>query len=63
MEKNGKRYCIIKLMEYNGKELPVIVLDTMAEVLEFTDKEEAHNMADIMETNSDSGWKYVVKEI
>ena len=63
MEERETHYCIIKLMGLNGHTLPVIVLDAMAEVLEFTDKDEAKIMANIMETNSDSGWKYVVKEI
>ena len=60
MEKeNKKSYSIIKKM--GDKEVKMI--DTLSEVLEFDTREEAQAMADIMITNSDSGWEYVVNEI
>jgi hypothetical protein len=43
--------------------LNVIVLDHHEEVLEFDSLEEAEKMALIFETNSDSGYEYVVKKI
>ena len=59
-----KLYCIIKVITLiNGRNANVIILDGSAEVLEFTDKDKAQEMADIMERNSDSGWEYIVKEI
>ena len=59
-----KLYCIIKVITLiNGQKANVIILDSSAEVLEFTDKDKAQEMAEIMERNSDSGWEYIVKEI
>jgi len=43
--------------------MPVIIIDTHNEVLEFDSFEEAEKMRDIMEKNSDSGYKYEVKKI
>jgi hypothetical protein len=43
--------------------MPVIIIDTHNEVLEFESFEEAEKMRDIMEKNSDSGHRYVVKKI
>ena len=57
-------YCIIKKMKHNDEiTLNVIVLDHHEEVLEFDSFEEAEKMAKIFETNSDSGYEYVVKKI
>jgi len=57
-------YCIIKKMKHNDEiTLNVIVLDHHEEVLEFDFFEEAEKMAKIFETNSDSGYEYVVKKI
>jgi hypothetical protein len=58
MEKK-EHYSIIKVMG----EKEVKVIDTLSEVLEFDNYEDAKRMADIMETNSDSGYKYVVNKI
>ena len=57
-------YCIIKKMKHKDEiTLNVIVLDHHEEVLEFDSLEEAEKMALIFETNSDSGYEYVVKKI
>jgi hypothetical protein len=57
-------YVIIKHVKTNkGKTLPVIMIDSSSEVLEFDVKEEADNFADIMNTNTDSGHLYEVKKI
>ena len=62
--KNVKSFCIIKkIVQLNGKTLNVVLLDSNHEVLEFNDKQEAQNWADILTGNSDSGWEYIVKEI
>ena len=57
-------FVIIKYMESkDGVVVPVILLDTMGEVWEFDSKERAQEMANIFNTNSDSGHKYEVKKI
>jgi hypothetical protein len=65
MSKESKGvYCIIKeLVLKNGKTQSVILLDGGSEILEYTDKSEAENIANIFETNSDSGYKYYVRKI
>ena len=57
------RYCIIKKMTIAGKELNIIMLDGGSQVLEFDDKTEALELAELLEINSDSGWQYTVKDI
>ena len=58
-------YIIIKLVKDSNreKELPVIILDSEDDVLEFETKEEAEEMRLRFEVNSDSGHKYKVKKI
>jgi archaellum biogenesis ATPase FlaH len=57
-------YVILKFIKNNkGVEMPVIIIDTHNEVLEFDTFDEADKMRDIMEKNSDSGYKYEVKKI
>ncbi len=57
-------YVILKFIKNNkGVEMPVIIIDTHNEVLEFDTYEEAEKIRDIMEKNSDSGYKYEVKKI
>jgi hypothetical protein len=57
-------FVIVKFIKNNkGVEMPVIIIDTHNEVLEFESFEEAEKMRDIMEKNSDSGYKYEVKKI
>ena len=59
-----KRYCIIKeLILSNGKTQNVIILDGGSEVLEFSKRSEAEYFAQVFESNSDSGYKYRVREI
>jgi hypothetical protein len=43
--------------------LPVIILDSEGEVLEFDTMEEAEDMRGRFEINSDSGYKYRIKKI
>jgi len=57
-------FVIVKFIKNNrGVEMPVIIIDSHNEVLEFDSFEEAEKMRDIMEKNSDSGYKYEVKKI
>ena len=57
-------YIIIKEIEsMRGTKLPVIMLNGQAEVLEFENEALALNFAEIMNTNTDSGHKYSVKQI
>jgi hypothetical protein len=46
-----------------GVVLPVILLDSHGEVLEFSNEGEANEMRTIFESNSDSGHKYTIKKI
>ena len=45
------------------KKLPVIILDSAGEVLEFNSLEDAEEMRTRFEVNSDSGYKYRIKKI
>jgi len=57
-------YLIIKeIKSDNGKILPVVLLDSQADVMEFENKEEADKMAAMLNINSDSGHTYRVKKI
>lgn len=57
-------FVIVKFVKNEkGKEMPVIILDTHEEVLEFETYEEADKLRDLMESNSDSGHRYEVKKI
>jgi hypothetical protein len=57
-------YLIIKeIKSDNGKVLPVVLLDSQADVMEFDNREEADKMAAVLNINSDSGHNYRVKKI
>ena len=57
-------YLIIKeIKSNNGKVLPVVLLDSQADVMEFENKEEADKMATMLNINSDSGHTYRAKKI
>ena len=47
-----------KLILENGIKQNVVLIDSQSEVLEYTSKEEAINVAEIFEANSEKGWKY-----
>ena len=47
----------------NNRMLPVIMLDTQGEVWEFDNKDNAQEMVNIFNTNTDSGHKYEVKKV
>ena len=57
-------YIIVKHIKTDhNTTLPVVIVDTQCEVLEFDTIEEAEKMKNIFEVNSDSGHKYEVKKI
>ena len=58
-------YVIIKhiKMNDNKKRVPVIILNSDSEILEFETLESAERMREIFELNSDSGHVYEVKKI
>ena len=57
-------YLIIKeIKSDNGKVLPVVLLDSHSDVMEFDNREEADKMAAVLNVNSDSGHTYRVKKI
>jgi hypothetical protein len=58
-------YVIIKTIrdEVKQVDLPVIMLDSQSEILEFETEEEAVNLSELMNANTDSGHKYSVKKI
>jgi hypothetical protein len=58
-------YVIVKHIKNKktGKRLPVILIDSQAEILEFELQKEADNLCEILNTNTDSGHFYSVKEV
>jgi len=57
-------YFIVKYIpNSNGVEMPVLIVDTHSEVLEFSTNEEAEKVKNIFQANTDSGYKYVVKKV
>ena len=57
-------WVIIKHIENKeGVKLPVIILNSDNEIWEFDTEERANQMKNIFETNSDSGYEYVIKKI
>jgi len=60
-------YVIVKHVKMNSslmsRKVPVILLKRDTEVWEFETEEEAEEMKEIFQTNSDSGHKYEVKKL
>ncbi len=58
-------YVIIKHVKNarTGKALPVVVLGSENEILEFSDLESAEKMRDLFSSNSDSGHLYEVRKV
>ena len=57
-------YVIVKHVKtQDDRTLPVIMLDTQGEVWEFESKDDAEQMCNILNTNTDSGHKYEVKKV
>ncbi len=59
-----EKYVIIKkIRSINGNELPVILVNSISEILEFDSLEEAEKLRNLLQTNSDSGHTYEVRKI
>ena len=58
-------YVVIKTIRNKVKniDLPVIMLDSQSEILEFETEEEALKLTEFMNVNTDSGHKYSIKKI
>lgn len=58
-------YIIIKLIkdQKSDRELPVVILDTHGDILEYNTVEEAEEMRSKFEVNSDSGYRYKIKKL
>ena len=57
-------YVIVKYIKNNdGIELPVILVDSHSEILEFDNERDAENHRLLFQNNSDSGYKYEVKKL
>jgi hypothetical protein len=57
-------YVIVKHVKTkNERVLPVIMLDVQGEVWEFDSRDDAQEMVNIFNTNTDSGHKYEVKKV
>jgi hypothetical protein len=57
-------YIIVKVLtKKGGKPQHVFLVDSNNEVLEFDTEDEAKNIAELFETNSENGWTYYVKKI
>lgn len=59
-----EKFIIIKkIKNHVGIEIPVILLDSLGEIMEFEDHDEATKLKDLFQQNSDSGHNYSVKKI
>ena len=57
-------FVIVKFIKNKkGVEMPVILLNIHDEILEFNTYEEAEITKELFEKNSDSGHKYIIKEL
>ena len=57
-------YVIVKMVKNeNGVKMPVLILDSSDEVLEFDTEDEAKKIKEIFQKNSDSGYEYIIKKI
>jgi hypothetical protein len=57
-------YVIVKYIpNIKGIEMPVLIVDTHSEILEFDTQGEADKVKELFQTNTDSGYRYEVKKI
>ena len=58
-------YVIVKMIKSNenSSHLPVILLDSTSEVMEFETEQAAEEMRRKFQVNSDSGYSYQIKKI
>jgi hypothetical protein len=53
---------IVKTIIQDNKKLHVLLTNGVSEIMEIDTRETAENMCKIFTENSDSGWKYTVRE-
>lgn len=57
-------YVIVKYLKSNeGIDVPVILVDSHSEILEFDNEEAAEKHRLMFQNNSDSGYRYEVKKL
>jgi archaellum biogenesis ATPase FlaH len=58
-------YVIVKHIKNKKtkKTLPVILIDSQSEILEFETEQEASDLCEILKTNTDSGHLYTIKKV
>jgi hypothetical protein len=56
----NKSYQIKKIMNLNGKKLHVILLNSDNEVFETVNFDEVSKLCKLLNTNTDSGWRYEI---
>ena len=58
-------YVIVKHIKNKKtkKTLPVILIDSQSEILEFDTEQEASELCVILNTNTDSGYLYTIKKV
>jgi hypothetical protein len=57
------KYIILKQIKNEEVKLPVVLIDSLGEVLEFEDLQEAEKTRDLFQNNTDSGHIYEIKKI
>lgn len=57
------KYIIVKQIKNEEVKLPVVLLDSLGEVLEFENFEEAEKTKILFQNNTDSGHIYQIKKI
>ena len=57
------KYIILKQIKNEEVKLPVVLIDSLGEVLEFEDLQEAEKTRDLFQKNTDSGHLYEIKKI
>ena len=57
------KYIILKQIKNEEVKLPVVLIDSLGEVLEFEDLQEAEKTRDLFQSNTDSGHIYEIKKI
>jgi hypothetical protein len=59
-----EKYIIIKKIKgLNGTTLPVILVNSISEILEFDSLEEAESLRSVLQANTDSGHVYEIRKI
>lgn len=57
-------YVIVKYIpNIKGIEMPVLIVDSHSEILEFDTSDEAEKVKELFQTNTDSGYRYEVKKV